>query len=242
MRIATLDVAARRPVSHRSRSDRRDPAEVRWRWSMTPNDPTGNAIGVTTAAQLGRQCRLLVLDERSAEMQRRSMIPLVEEFDSIVLLRSFADWAGLGATAPGYAISTSRIAGAIDRSDELGTSGLQAALAAVSNASKLDAIAHRVRIERLRLYRMLRKLNFLTPYAERRRIRTGGGDTGRPGYDRAGACRAGYLGLLAAARAVTGNPAVFGDFAGRDTGVAGCVGRYQSKGDRLTSRDQSPGS
>jgi histidinol-phosphate/aromatic aminotransferase/cobyric acid decarboxylase-like protein len=28
----------------------------------------------------------------------------------------------------------------------------------------LDAIAHRVRLERLRLYRMLRKLNFLSPF------------------------------------------------------------------------------
>ena len=101
---------------------------------MTPNDPTGNAIGVTTAAQLGRRSSLLVLDERSAEMQRRSMIPLVEEFDSIVLMRSFSDWAGLGAPAPGYAITTTRIAAAIDRTDELEAPGLQAALAAVSNA------------------------------------------------------------------------------------------------------------
>jgi histidinol-phosphate/aromatic aminotransferase/cobyric acid decarboxylase-like protein len=130
---------------------------------MTPNDPTGNALSVTSAAQLGRRCGLLVLDERSAEMQRRSMIPLVEEFDSIVLLRSFSDWAGLGANAPGYAITTQRIAAAIDRSDELEPCGLRAALAAVSSASQLDAIAYRVRLERMRLYRMLRKLNFVAP-------------------------------------------------------------------------------
>ena len=131
---------------------------------MTPNDPTGNAIGVTTAAQLGRRCSLLVLDERSAEMQRRSMIPLVEEFDSIVLLRSFSDWAGLGISAPGYAIATTRIAAVLERSEEIETAGLRAALAAVSNAPKLDVIASLVRKERLRLYRMLRKLNFLEPY------------------------------------------------------------------------------
>lgn len=131
---------------------------------MTPNDPTGNAIGVTTAAQLGRRCRLLILDERSAEMQRRSMIPLVEEFDSIILMRSFSDWAGLGVDAPGYAITTKRIARYLERSAELSTVGLHAALAAVSNASKLDAVAHRVLLERMRLFRMLRKLNFLAPF------------------------------------------------------------------------------
>lgn len=130
---------------------------------MTPNDPTGNALSVTTAAQLGRRCRLLVLDERSAEMQRRSMIPLVEEFETIVLFRSFSDWAGLGRHAPGYAIASKRIAAAIDRPDELDACGLQAALAAVSNAAELDAIAYRIRLERLRLFRMLRKLNFLMP-------------------------------------------------------------------------------
>jgi histidinol-phosphate/aromatic aminotransferase/cobyric acid decarboxylase-like protein len=131
---------------------------------MTPNDPTGNAIGVTTAAQLAHRAELLILDERSAEMQRRSMVPLVEEFDSIVLVRSFADWAGLAPTAPAYAITTNRIAASIDRSAELSTCGLNGALAAVSNAQMLDAIAHRVRLERMRLYRMLRKLNFLHPF------------------------------------------------------------------------------
>ncbi|MCA9859512.1 MAG: aminotransferase class I/II-fold pyridoxal phosphate-dependent enzyme [Thermomicrobiales bacterium] len=130
---------------------------------QTPNDPTGTAIGITTAAQLARRAGLLVLDERSAEMQRRSMIPLVEEFDSIVLLRSFSDWAGLSLEAPGYAIATRRTATAIDRAAELSAAGLVAAMAAVGNASKLDAVAQRVRLERLRLYRMLRKLNFLEP-------------------------------------------------------------------------------
>ncbi|HET9662037.1 MAG TPA: aminotransferase class I/II-fold pyridoxal phosphate-dependent enzyme [Thermomicrobiales bacterium] len=131
---------------------------------MTPNGPTGNAIALTTAAQLARRSRLLILDERSAEMQRRSMIPLVEEFDSIVLVRSFADWAGLALDAPAYAFTTNRIAAAIDRSAALSPSGLHGALAAVSGAQTLDAIAQRVRLERLRLYRMLRKLNFLKPY------------------------------------------------------------------------------
>jgi histidinol-phosphate aminotransferase len=131
---------------------------------MTPNDPTGNAIGLTTAAQLARGSRFLILDERSADMQRRSMIPLVEEFDSIVLLRSFADWAGLADNAPAYAITTKRIAAAIDRTPELSATGLSGALAAVSGAQMLDAIAQRVRLERMRLYRMVRKLNFLRPY------------------------------------------------------------------------------
>lgn len=131
---------------------------------MTPNDPTGNAIGPPAAAQLARRASLLILDERSAEMQRRSMIPLVEEFDSIVLMRSFDEWAGLARNAPAYAISTNRIASTIDRSGELCLAGVNAALAAVSDAQTLDAIAQRVRLERLRLYRMLRKLNFLRPF------------------------------------------------------------------------------
>lgn len=131
---------------------------------VTPNDPTGNAIGLPAVAQLAHRAALLVLDERSAEMQRRSMIPMVEEFESIVLLRSFSDWAGLGGQAPGYAITTARIAAALDRASEVDCAGLIAAAAAVANADKLDAIAQRVRLERQRLYRMLRKLNMLIPY------------------------------------------------------------------------------
>jgi histidinol-phosphate aminotransferase len=131
---------------------------------MTPNDPTGTVIGSSASAQLARRAAVLVLDERSAEMQRRSMIPLVEEFDSIVLLRSFADWAGLGEDAPGYAITTRPMAAVMDRPEAMTVHGLNAALAAVGNAPKLDTIAQRIRLERLRLYRMLRKLNFVSPY------------------------------------------------------------------------------
>ncbi len=131
---------------------------------MTPNDPTGNAIGLTAVAQLAHRAGLLILDERSAEMQRRSMIPLVEEFESIALLRSFRDWAGLEEETPAYAITTDRIVAAVDASEELAIPGLLSALAVIRHASKLDAIAHRVRLERLRLYRMLRKLNLLTPF------------------------------------------------------------------------------
>lgn len=131
---------------------------------ITPNDPTGNAISLTTAAALARRAGLLVIEEQSAEMQRRSSIPLVSEFESIALVRSFSDWAGLGVSSPAYAITTPCIAAAIDRSSELDATGLQGALAAVSNAAQLDAVAHRVRLERLRLYRMLRKLNFLRPF------------------------------------------------------------------------------
>lgn len=130
---------------------------------MTPNDPTGRAIGLPAAARLARRAELLVLDERSAEMQRRSMIPLVEEFDSIVLLRSFEDWAGLGPEVPAYAITGRSIAETMDRTECLSGGGLRSALSAVSNEAKLDAIAHQVRFERNRLYRMLRKLNFLAP-------------------------------------------------------------------------------
>ena len=160
---------------------------------MTPNDPTGNAIGVTTAAQLARQ-RLLVLDERSAEMQRRSMIPLVEEFDSIVLLRSFADWAGLEPTRLSMPFHDSASPA---RSTGLTNLGIRTAGRTRGGQQCFQAgcIAHRVRLERLRLYRMLRKLNFLIPYPS---------DAGyvlaevtRGDRERSpGAGRAGNLGLL----------------------------------------------
>ena len=194
---------------------------------MTPNDPTGTVLGAPTAAQLVRRVSLLILDERSAELQRRSMIRLVEEFDSIVLLRSFADWAGLGEDAPGYAIASPQIAESIDRSSELNAHGLHAAMAAVSNASKLDAIAQRVRLERIRLYRMLRKLNLVMPYPS---------DAGYVLAHVTRGDRDAIAGALLERDIAVYSPpqprlattlAIFGDLAGSHPAAPGCTSRHQ---------------
>lgn len=129
---------------------------------MTPNDPTGTGLEVSTATRLGSRAGFLVIDDRSPEIRGRSFVPAIEEFESILLVRSFEEWAGL-EHAPAYVIGSRRLAKALDRSEEVAPRDLALGLAAVRDASRLDAIAHRVRIERNRLYRMLRKSNALEP-------------------------------------------------------------------------------
>jgi histidinol-phosphate aminotransferase len=109
-----------------------------------PNDPTGTRHGGYGA---------------------RSLLPLVREFDRIVVLRTFETWAGLTslplAVAFGAPDAIARI-----RAEQLvavPTASLIAAHATLDDMRVIESGLLRVKDEKARLYRMLRKLNMLRP-------------------------------------------------------------------------------
>ncbi|HRA48870.1 MAG TPA: aminotransferase class I/II-fold pyridoxal phosphate-dependent enzyme, partial [Thermomicrobiales bacterium] len=131
-----------------------------------PNDPTGTPVTVQEAVRLIRRSRLLVVDERHAGYGARSLLPLVREFDRIIVLRTFETWAGLTALPLAVAIGAPE---AINRLREHQlidppAAALVAAHASMDDQVTLDRGIHRVREEKARLYRMLRKMNMLSPY------------------------------------------------------------------------------
>jgi len=131
-----------------------------------PNDPTGTPVTVQEAVRLIRRSRLLVVDERHAGYGARSLLPLVREFDRIIVLRTFETWAGLTALPLAVAIGAPE---AIHRLREHQlidppAAALVAAHASLDDQVTLDRGIHRVREEKASLYRMLRKMNMLSPY------------------------------------------------------------------------------
>jgi len=130
-----------------------------------PNDPTGTPITVQDAVRLVRRSRLLVIDERHGGYGARSLLPLVREFDRIIVLRTFETWAGLTslplAVAFGAPDAIARI-----RAEQLlavPTASLIAAHATLDDMRVIESGLMRVKDEKARLYRMLRKLNMLRP-------------------------------------------------------------------------------
>jgi histidinol-phosphate aminotransferase len=133
---------------------------------MSPNDPTGTVLSAQDAVRLLRRCAFVVVDERHGDYGARSLAPLVREFDNVIVLRSFETWAGLTGFPFAYLIAppsiASQISGYRPRTD-LPAATVIAAEATIADYAYVQASAHRVREEKSRLYRQLRKLNMVRP-------------------------------------------------------------------------------
>jgi histidinol-phosphate aminotransferase len=133
---------------------------------MSPNDPTGTPLSPQDAVRLSRRCEIVVVDERHVDYGGRSLVPLVREFDNLVVVQTFETWAGLAGFPFAYLIAPPTLAGQIARyrsRAELPAASLIAAEATFADLAYVRAAAHRVREEKARLYRTLRKLNMLRP-------------------------------------------------------------------------------
>lgn len=133
---------------------------------MSPNDPTGTVLSAQDAVRLLRRCAYLVVDERHGEYGARSLAPLAREFDNLIVIRSFETWAGLTGFPFAYLIASPTVAGHLAQflpRAELPASTVIAAQATLEDVAYVQASAHRVREEKARLYRQLRKLNMVRP-------------------------------------------------------------------------------
>jgi histidinol-phosphate aminotransferase len=134
---------------------------------LSPNDPTGTLLGNQDLVRLTRACELVVVDERHVEYSGRSLLPFVREFENLVVLRTLETWAGLSGLPVAYAIASPSLGADLApfrRASGVPTAPVLAALATLDDLAYVRATVERVREERARLYRMLRKLNVLTPY------------------------------------------------------------------------------
>lgn len=131
-----------------------------------PNDPSGTLLGSQSLVRLARRCSLVIVDERHAGYSGRTLAPFVREFDNLVVLQSFETWAGLAGLPFAYAIAPPSLSAELTRyrrHSGVAMGSVLAALATLDDLPYVRATVQRVREERARLYRMLRKLNMLTP-------------------------------------------------------------------------------
>jgi histidinol-phosphate aminotransferase len=136
----------------------------------SPNNPTGNLV---TSQQLVRVLRtgvVVVLDEAYYEFAGRTLLPLSREFDNLVVLRTFSKWAGLAGLRAGYGIFPPELAQAIWQVkapfnvNALALRAIEAAL--VDLPVQMQKVV-RIRLERGRLYRGLRRIPLVQPLPSR---------------------------------------------------------------------------
>ncbi len=134
----------------------------------SPHDPSGTLLGSQDAVRLARTCELVVVDERHTEYSARTLIPFVREFENLLVLQTFETWAGLAGLPIAFAVARPEISADLARYRRPGGVALGAVLAAQATLDDLAyvrATVQRVREEKSRLYRTLRKLNMVSvPY------------------------------------------------------------------------------
>jgi histidinol-phosphate aminotransferase len=133
---------------------------------MSPNDPTGTVLSVQEAVRLSRQTAITVIDERHAAYSPRTMMPLVREFENVIVLQTFETFAALEGFPLAWAIAPPKIAAEIatqGRPSGVATSSMIVALAALEHMDDIMRSVRWVMLEKGRLYRQIRKLSMISP-------------------------------------------------------------------------------
>lgn len=133
----------------------------------SPNNPTGNTTSPTALVKLLKSRAVVVVDESFYEFAGITAAGLVAEFDNLVVMRSFSHWAGLAGMRIAYGLFPQEILKhlwKVRAAYSLDTAQILAAEAALDDPRHYELALSWLKNERGRLYRQLRKLNFLQPY------------------------------------------------------------------------------
>jgi histidinol-phosphate aminotransferase len=132
----------------------------------SPNNPTGNCFRTKDVEEiLSRFNGIVVVDEAYAEYSDNPFISRVEEFDNLVVLRTFSKAYAMAALRVGYAVANKKLADMmicvkIPYSLNMVSEG--AAIAAVKDQEFVRRSVQMVKEQRPKLDAGLRKLGFET--------------------------------------------------------------------------------
>ncbi|UCC17050.1 MAG: aminotransferase class I/II-fold pyridoxal phosphate-dependent enzyme, partial [Dehalococcoidales bacterium] len=110
---------------------------------------------------------VVVVDEAYYEFSRQTVIPLIEEYPNLIVLRTFSKWAGLAGLRVGYGLFPPEIADYILKI-KIPYNVNVAAMVAVEESMKdidyLQSTVQKLIDERERLFTELEKISWLKPF------------------------------------------------------------------------------
>ncbi|MFQ5827069.1 MAG: histidinol-phosphate transaminase [Dehalococcoidia bacterium] len=133
----------------------------------SPNNPSGNTAPEAHIRELAGMGPLVVVDEAYAEFCGTTVLPLVDEFPNLIVLRTFSKWAGLAGLRVGYGVFPPEIAAYIMKIKPPYNVNSAAQVAVLESLKDIDYLRDTVRAivsERERLFGELQGLGFLKPY------------------------------------------------------------------------------
>ncbi len=137
----------------------------------TPNNPDGSTLSPEILEQLLALPLIVVVDEAYQEFaQVPSFIPWVNRFDNLIVLRTFAKWAGLAGLRLGYGVFPLWVMDYLWRIKQpynVNVAATVAGLAALEDRAYYETVIRSIIRERERLYRALQDIPYLHPYPSR---------------------------------------------------------------------------
>jgi len=134
----------------------------------SPNNPTGNSFREDDLEEvLTSLDGIVIMDEAYGEYSNHSMIPKVNEFDNLIVLRTFSKAYAMAGLRVGYAVSNLDIADMMNSVRipySLNSIGEGAAIAAVKSQGFIEESRRMVSAERPKLASELKRIGF-EPYA-----------------------------------------------------------------------------
>ncbi|MEY2518105.1 MAG: imidazoleglycerol-phosphate dehydratase / histidinol-phosphatase [bacterium] len=93
----------------------REAAEVRLVWLCSPNNPTGEQLDAELIGAVCEACPgIVVLDQAYLELGGEDFAPLIDDYENLVVTRTFSKGFALGAARVGYGLAQPALAGALD--------------------------------------------------------------------------------------------------------------------------------
>ncbi len=132
-----------------------------------PNNPTGTITPRQDILELIDTGLPVVVDEAYYEFSGETVVPLVNRYENLMVLRTFSKWAGLAGLRVGYGLFPPKIADYLLRIKIPYNVNVVALVAVRESLKDIDYLMSRVKAiiaERGRLFGELKKLRWLKPF------------------------------------------------------------------------------
>ncbi|MBD2258391.1 histidinol-phosphate transaminase [Pseudanabaena sp. FACHB-2040] len=136
----------------------------------SPNSPSGHLVPLTDLRELARQVSgVLAIDEAYTDFAEYSALPLVEEFENVIVLRTLSKGYSLAGLRLGFGIAQpALLAGIFKLKDSYNIDVIATALgtAAMQDQPYKTAYAEKVKASRTKLQVDLKQLGFTVPESQ----------------------------------------------------------------------------
>ena len=136
-------------------------AKTKGMFLASPNNPTGNIASEAQIRALLETGRLVVVDETYHEFCGQTVLPLLQEYSNLVVLRTFSKWAGLAGLRIGLGVMQPELAATMMSMKPPYNVNLAAEIALLASLEDTPTLLERVRnivAERDRMMGLLRQV------------------------------------------------------------------------------------
>ncbi|RLI76702.1 histidinol-phosphate transaminase [Archaeoglobales archaeon] len=133
----------------------------------SPNNPTGNAVERKEVKKILERGNYVVVDEAYVEYCNKSVVDLVNEFDNLIVVRSFSKFFGLAGLRIGYAVGNEQIIEGLEKIRLpfcISKVACDVAIAALKSVDYYNKLRDVVVKERDRLIKEINKIPLLHAY------------------------------------------------------------------------------